>query len=239
MKQLPTFIIAIVVCVLINIPATLAVDLYFGDMDLGEPKTEKDGSSGQCGGYQSKSWPGGKTVKHFFIRYTSSATICISHWETSADANNPKRLIEAYFGKDIEKLTNFSEKKEFKTDYLSITYVGFTFDSSLNCFGFISIKNEDGIRSYIRSIYCGRNDSERAFKAHLGKLRFKTQPPVHSNVKNPGDDDANEPVRSTPTTLQSSDDIETRLRKLKRLEAEGLISKEDYARKRQELLDKL
>ena len=148
-------------------------------------------------------------------------------------------MIDGYFRESIDKLSNFSEKKEFETDYLSITYVGFTFDSSLNCFGFVSIKNEGGIRSYMRGIYCGRNDSERAFKAGLGKLLFKIQPPVHSNVTKPGDDDANEPDRSTPTTLQSSDDIETRLRKLKQLEAEGLISKEDYARKRQELLDKL
>ena len=88
-------------------------------------------------------------------------------------------------------------------------------------------------------MYCGRDDSERAFKADLGKLRFKIQPPIHSNVTKSGDDDANQPDRTTPTTLQSSDDIETRLRKLKQLEAEGLISKEDYARKRQELLDKL
>jgi len=239
MKQLPSFIVAIVVCILVYVPATLADDLYFDDMDLGKPTTEDDGSTGQCGVWWSKSWPAGKTVKHFYIWYTATATVCISHWETSAEDNNPKTVIEGYFRNDIEKLSNFNEKKDFETDYLSISYVGFTFNSSVNCFGYISIKNEGQIRSYIRGVYCGRNDSERAFKAHLGKLRFKIQSPVHSNVTKPGDDDANEPDRSTPTTSQSSDDIEIRLRKLKQFEAEGLISKEDYDRKRQELLDKL
>ena len=246
MKQLPTFIIAIVVCILVHVPATLADELYFDDMDLGKPTKEDDGviktvsRNISCGVYWSKTWPGGKTVKHFYIYYTAASSICIQFWETSAISNNPKELVvEGYFGKHLDKLSNFSKQKEFKTDYLSITYVGFTFVPIGNCFGFTSIKNEGGIRSSIRGIYCGRNDSERAFKANLGKLRFKIQPPVHSNNTKSGDDNANEPDRSTPSTSQSSDDIEIRLRKLKQFEAEGLISKEDYDRKRQELLDKL
>jgi len=245
MKHLPTFIVAIVVCVLVNIPATLeaasADNLYFDDLNLGKPNQDKDGSSG-CSAYRSKTWGGNKTVKHFYIYYTDSTVICISYWETQQDGLNPKKMIERYFSKSKAKLINFGDVKEFETSYLNLGYVGFTLSEtnfSMNCFAFTTIKHVGDIDSYIQGMYCGRDDSERAFKADLGKLRFKIQPPVHSNVTKSGDDDANEPDRSTPTTSQSSDDIETRLRKLKQLEAEGLISKEDYARKRQELLDKL
>jgi hypothetical protein len=68
------------------------------------------------------------------------------------------------------------------------------------------------------------------------------QSPQNSNNKA-----VNEPTRDQPSkssgsesiSSQSTDDLETRLRKLKQLEAEGLILKEDATRKRQELLDKL
>ena len=241
MKNLPTFIVAIVVCILVNIPATLADNLYFDDMNLGKAYVDNDGFT-SCGSYRTKTWRGKKTVKYFNIYYTDTTRSCLGYWEQSQDGLNPKRMIVRYFSKSEAKLINFSDWEVFETDYLKLNYVGFTLKEkkfSMNCFAFTSIKRVGNIDSYIQGMYCGRDDSERAFKADLGKLRFKIQPPVHSNVTKSGDDDANQPDRTTPTTLQSSDDIETRLRKLKQLEAEGLISKEDYARKRQELMDKL
>ena len=66
MKHFPTFIIAIVVCILVYVPATLADELYFDDMDLGKPAKEDDGviktvsKNISCGVYWSKTRLAGK-----------------------------------------------------------------------------------------------------------------------------------------------------------------------------------
>ncbi len=85
--------------------------------------------------------------------------------------------------------------------------------------------DKEAVRSYRKTAKQGKTDAQYALASLEKKLRAEGNwPPKPRKAKAPG---------------SPSSDIETRLRKLQGLEKKGLITKEDAARKRKELLERL
>ena len=238
-KKLLFTLLAIAIFIFPTISSALADKLYFGDLNFGEPKEVKDKPSA-CGVYNIKRWENNRYVYVFFISHSDSTVAC--GLKTGTD--DPKAMARQWFNEKVT-LDNFGEKTSIKTEYMDYTYQGFRLEMgsfSTNCYSFVSETLRDSRRMYITAVYCGRDKSKEAFLGNLRKIRFADQSPQNSNNKA-----VNEPTRYQPSkssgsesnSSQGTDDVETRLRKLKQLEDEGLISKEDATRKRQEILDKL
>ena len=221
---------------LLAIPNGVMADgIVVKELGLGKAKKSKS-SYYACGSAVHNRWYGGPVL--YFTVFEENASL-----SCEAKIGSTLQSYSASIFNDKVRLSKFSKLKVYESPYLSFDFLEFDFqyiDRAIRkSFGYKS-EIQRGRILITKGIYCGRNQTERAFKDQISKIRWEFQQ-KRSSQPSTATSPKSIPTGSNPPSKvnDSSYNVEERLEAIKRLLDKGLISEDEAKAKRQEILSKM